>query len=67
MFYERWDFTINKAFGYSVPVRCLIQDHQRDESKFCSFSVLTSPYNTHICKGLGQGHHLYLAQSRYLC
>lgn len=41
MFYERWDFTTNKAFGYSVPVRCLTPDHLRGESAFCSFSVLT--------------------------
>lgn len=40
MFYERWDFTTNKAFGYSVPVRCLTPDHLRGESAFCSFSVL---------------------------
>lgn len=60
MFYERWDFAINKAFGSSLPVRSIIEAHQKEVSEFCSFSALTPLHFqcTYIYKVLGQGHHL---------
>lgn len=60
MFYERWDFAINKAFGSGLPVWSIIEAHQKEESELCSFSALTPPHFqcTSIYKVLGQGHHL---------
>lgn len=60
MFYERWDFAINKAFGSSLPVWSIIEAHQKEKSEFCPFTALTLPHFqcTYIYKVLGQGHHL---------
>jgi len=49
MFYERWDFAINKAFGSSLPVLSITEAHQKEASEFCSFSALTPPHFQCTC------------------
>lgn len=48
MFYERWDFAINKAFGSSLPVWSIIEAHQKEKQILFNFCTYSSTLSMHI-------------------